>query len=63
MSFDEKNVSKAKDYRSLPVVPGVETANNNHRNPRGKSATRSTRMVEIHNNQLEVRKVSGNAKH
>lgn len=62
MSFDNKNISKAKDYRSLPVVPALEVAGSNHRNPRGKSASRSTRMFEIHNNNLEVRKVSGNAK-
>lgn len=62
MSFDDKNISKAKEYRNLPIVPGIETADNNHRHPKAKSAARTTRMFEIHNNQLETRSVSGNAK-
>lgn len=62
MSFDYKNVNPINDYRNIPIVSGIETADNNHRHPKGKSASRSTRMFGIEQNKLTQRTVSGNAK-
>lgn len=62
MSMDWKAGDPGKDYRkNVPIVSAEEHSCKNHR-PRGKAASRSTRMFEVRNNQLETRSVSGNVK-